>query len=250
MLAACVVGGATWLVAKRDESSRSLALVLAALLVPLLAALLLSVLQRPIYVVARYEMISWGAYHLLAGAILARLKPVALAAGAVGLWLVLSAHTLYPYFTKDRPRRNYADLGKQIAASIQQRVDPKETVIFTAGTWMMTSYYLRNVTPRPRLVAYPLEANDHPGWVNPKIRTDPGFAAAEAERFANWLLDVPSPPPVVWIVAPRTRGTGPLVSELVRRGYRVGPTNAADLFLRLSANQGQPTQGSGRAQHP
>jgi hypothetical protein len=253
-LAALVLGGACWCLlqawrertsepagaqrTRPDEVTRAggsplaWALTLGALLVPLLIAFALSVVRQPIYVVGRHDMIAWGPYYVLAGAVLARVAP-RLRVGAVVVWVGLSLATLVPYFAKDRPKRNYADFGDSTARMITARVQPGEVVIFTAGTRTMTQYYLRGAPERARLVSYPLEGDEHLGWIDPRIRTDAGFAAAAAERFARWLSESRPLPPAVWVVGPRSRGTAQLLSELGRLGYHADQSRSTGVMLYL-----------------
>ncbi|MFQ5668687.1 MAG: glycosyltransferase family 39 protein, partial [Candidatus Binatia bacterium] len=215
-----------------SERPMALALTLAAVLVPLLIAFTVSLLRRPVYVVARYDLIAWGAYYLLAGAVLARLRP-RLAWPLIALWVALSCYTLWPYFTTDRPKRNYADLGQSIARTLVAKAQPGESVVFTASTRTMTQYYLRRTPNRFRLMSYPLGTDAHLGWIDQRIRTNKTFAAREAQRFATWLVDSGTPPGVVWVVAPRSRGTAPLLAELRRRGYRPDRTRSRGVLLCL-----------------
>lgn len=210
----------------------ALALTAGAVLLPLCLALTVSLLRRPLYVVARYDLIAWGAYCLLTGAVLSRLR-APLAAVAVAVWLGVAAYTLYPYVTTNRPRRNYADLGDRIAQTLIQRARPGDTVIFTAGSRTMAQYYLRREPNRFRLMSYPLGTDAHLGWIDDRIHTDQEFAAGEAKRFAAWLADSGDLPAVVWVVAPRSRGTAPLLSELQRRGYVEDGARSTKMLLRL-----------------
>jgi len=253
-LAALVLGGACWCLlqawrqrtsepagAQRtrpdgatgaDGSPLAWMLTLGAVLLPLLVAFALSALRKPIYVVGRHDMIAWGPYYVLAGAVLARLRPP-LRAGAVSVWVGLSLATLVPYFTKDRPKRNYADFGDTTARMITERARPGEIVIFTAGTRTMAQYYLRGATERTRLVSYPLGGDEHLGWIDPRIRTDAAFAAEAAEQFARWLSESNPLPPAVWVVAPQSRGTAQLLGELARLGYRADQSRSTGILLYL-----------------
>lgn len=214
------------------EQRISLALALGAVLVPLVLAWTVSLLRRPVYVVARYDLIAWGAYCLLAGAVLSR-RRLPLAVAVLVLWMGLSLYTLWPYLTTQRPKRVWADQGDRIATMLTERARPGEGVIFTAATRTMTQYYLRHEPDRFRLSSYPLGTDEHLGWIDDRVHRDPRFAAAEAQRFAAWFADAAEPPPVVWIVAPRSRGTAPLLAELKRRGYVEDPTRSAGLLLCL-----------------
>ena len=200
------------------QRTTSLALTLGAVLVPLCLACVVSLMRHPVYVVARYDLIAWGAYCLLSGAVLARFKPPVMLA-AVALWLGVAGVTLWPYLTTERPKRNYADMGDRIAQALVQRARPGESVVFTAATRTMTQYYLRADPQRFRLSSYPLGTDAHLGWIDDRIQNSPQLAAEAAQRFAAWLVDSGDPPVVIWIVAPRSRGTAPLLAELQRRGY-------------------------------
>jgi mannosyltransferase len=200
------------------QAWRPLALTLAAVLVPLCLACAVSLVRRPVYVVARYDLIAWGAYCLLAGAVLSRFKPPVMLA-AVALWVGVAGVTVWPYLTTERPKRNYADMGDRIAQMLTARARPGESVVFTAATRTMTQYYLRAGPERFRLSSYPLGTDAHLGWIDGRIQTNPQLAAAEARRFAEWLVDNGQPPAAIWIVAPGSRGTAPLLGELQRRGY-------------------------------
>jgi hypothetical protein len=193
-------------------------LTLAALLTPLVLAFGFSLARRMIYVVARYDFISWGAYYLLAGAVLSRLR-FGLAGPALILWLALSLVTLVPYFTNDR-RLKMGNFGNVLARTLKARARPAEMVILAGGTGPTTEYYLRDVPGRFRLVAYPLGTDDHLGWFDFRIGPDPAFAISEARRFTAWMVGAPPVPQVVWVAAPKTQGTGELIAELVRLGYR------------------------------
>jgi mannosyltransferase len=210
----------------------ALALTLGAMLLPLVLAAVVSSLRRPVYAVARYDMIAWGAYYLLAGAVLARCKP-AVALPAVVLWLGLSVFTLWPYFTTDRPKRNYADLGKSVAQTLMERARPGESVIFTASTRTMTQYYLRRDPDRLRLMSFPLDVDTHLGWIDERIKTDATLAETEARRLATTLVDSGSSPAVVWVVAPDSRGTAALLKELEQRGYHRDSARSTRLLLCL-----------------
>jgi hypothetical protein len=198
----------------------------------LLIAFGLSAVRRPIYVVGRHDMIAWGPYYVLAGAVFARLGP-RWGLAATAAWFGLSLLTLVPYLRTDRPKNNYADLGNRIAPEIVARVHPNETVIFTAATRPMTQYYLRATPPPGRLVAYPLGSDAHLGWTDPRIRTDPAFAAAAAAEFSRWLSTSAPLPDAVWVVAPQSRGTPALLAELARLGYHADASRSAGLLLCL-----------------
>jgi hypothetical protein len=198
----------------------------------LLIAFVLSALRQPIYVVGRHDMIAWGPYYVLAGAVFARLRPP-LAYAAIAVWLGLSVVTLVPYFGTERPKRNYADFGNSLAPEIVARVRPGEMVIFTAATRTMTQYYLRATPQRWRLVAYPLGSDAHLGWTDPRIRTDPAFASQVAGEFTRWLSAAKPLPDAVWVVAPQSRGTPALLAELDRLGYRADASRSAGLLLCL-----------------
>lgn len=241
-LAALIVGGAVvqlYQSAPRRDGGRAaedgttaLALTCGAVLLPLSLAFVVSLLRRPIYVVARYDLIAWGAYCLLAGAVLSRLNRAA-AVGVTALWIGIAAFTLWPYLTTERPKRNYADMGNRTAQMLTARARPGEEVVFTAATRTMTQYYLRKDPDRLRLASYPLGTDAHLGWIDDRIFTDKQLAADEAKRFAAWLADAGNPPPVVWIVAPKSRGTAPLLAELARRGYSEDPKRSVGFLLCL-----------------
>jgi Dolichyl-phosphate-mannose-protein mannosyltransferase len=201
-----------------ERDPTALALTLGAVLVPLCLACAASLVRRPVYVVARYDLIAWGAYCLLSGAVLARFKPPIMLA-AVALWLGVSSVTLWPYLTTERPKRNYADMGDRIAQALMHRARPGESVVFTAATRTMAQYYLRAEPERFRMMSYPLGTDAHLGWIDDAIQTNPRLAADEGRRFAAALVDGGEPPAVIWLVAPRSRGTAPLLGELRSRGY-------------------------------
>ncbi|MFI5365783.1 MAG: glycosyltransferase family 39 protein [Candidatus Binatia bacterium] len=242
-LAALVIGGALFAIGRdrRAEDAGdggalwAIVLTLGATLLPLIIALVVSLLRRPVYAVARYDLIAWGAYYLLAGAVLARLKP-AVAWPAMVLWLGLSLFTLWPYFTTDRPKRNYADLGKSFAQTLLERARPGESVIFTASTRTMTQYYLRQAPDRLRLMSFPLDTDTHLGWIDERIKTDGAFADAAARGLAATLIDAGSAPAVVWVVAPDSRGTAPLLTQLEQRGYHRDTARSTRLLLCLRRN--------------
>jgi mannosyltransferase len=210
----------------------ALALTLGAVLLPLCLAFVVSLLRRPIYVVARYDLIAWGAYCLLAGAVLSRFNRAAML-GALALWIGVAAFTLWPYLTTDRPKRNYADMGNRIAQMLTSHARPGEGVIFTAATRTMTQYYLRKDTDRFRLASYPLGTDAHLGWIDERIFTNAPFAADQAKQFAAWFVDAGDPPSVVWVVAPKSRGTAPMLAELARRGYSEDPKRSVGFLLCL-----------------
>ncbi len=218
--------------ARASGRKQAIALTLGAVLIPLLIAFVVSLLRSPIYVVGRHDVIAWGAYYLLAGAVLARM-PKSVAVGAVAVWLALSLLTLVPYLTSERPKRNYADLGNVIAQDLVAKVRPGETVVFTASTRTMTQYYLRHVPSRFRLVSYPLGTDEHLGWIDPRIRTDAAFGDQAGREFAQWLVDGGNAPEVIWVVAPASRGTPALLTELQRRGYRTDHARSGGILLCL-----------------
>lgn len=237
-LAVVVLGAAAVQLAAtpRNESShkeyerRSLALSLACVLVPLGLACVASLVRRPIYVVARYDLIAWGAYCILAGAVLSRLaKP--LRAGVLALWLGLAAYTLGPYLTTERPKRHYIEMGDKIAAVLLERARPGETVVFTTATRTMAQYYLRHDLDRFRLVSFPLGTDDHLGWIDTAVQTNQEVAGDETERFLAWLLDRGEEPLALWIVAPRSPGTAPLLAGLARHGYVEAPERSLGTAL-------------------
>jgi uncharacterized membrane protein len=238
-LAAVVLGAAVVEVGRprlsaARASGRRLAvtLTLGAVLIPLLIAFVVSLLRSPIYVVGRHDVIAWGAYYLLAGAVLARMRK-GVAVAAVAVWLGLALLTLVPYLTTERPKRNYADLGNVIARDLVAKVRGGETVVFTASTRTMTQYYLRNAGARFRLVSYPLGTDEHLGWIDPRIRTDAAFGEQAGREFAQWLAAAGSAPDVVWVVAPASRGTPAMLTELQRRGYRTDPERSTGMLLCL-----------------
>ena len=249
-LAALVIGGATvslWHAATAPANRGGaqgtrpapsppewlpLALVLSAVLVPLLIAFGLSAVRSPIYVVGRHDMIAWGAYYVLAGAVLDRLQP-SVAIGACVLWCGVAVFTLVPYLTTDRPKRNYVDFGREIAATVIKNAHADETVIFTAATRTTTQYYLRSVGGGPRLVSYPLENDAHLGWVDPRIRTSKEFGEQAADAFVRWLTQSGALPPVVWIVGPQSRGVAPLLARLQQLGYQAENDRSTSVVLCL-----------------
>lgn len=232
-LSAAVLGGAVWqLRAAKRRLDLPLLLALAATLVPLAVAVGYSSVQRPVYVVGRHDLIAWGAYHLLAGAVLARLAPP-ISLPIIALWVGLAAYTLAPYLTSVRPKRNYADMGDVVARRIVEAAEPGHLVVFTAASRTMTQYYLRGATDLPRLVSYPLENDQHLGWTDPRIREDAAFAEAETRRFVAWLEESGPLPPVVWLVGPGSRGTPPLLRALAALGYAQDPTASTQAMLKL-----------------
>jgi mannosyltransferase len=232
-LSLAVLGGAVWqLRAVKRRLDLPLLLALAGTVVPLLIAVGYSSVQRPVYVVGRHDLIAWGAYHLLAGAVLARLAPP-VSLSVIAVWIALAAYTLAPYLTSTRPKRNYADMGDVVARRIVAAAEPGDLVVFTAASRTMTQYYLREATDLPRLVSYPLENDQHLGWTDPRIRDDPAFAEAETRRFVAWLKDSGPLPSVVWLVGPGSRGNPPLLRELAVLGYSQDPTASSQAILKL-----------------
>jgi hypothetical protein len=218
---------------RRRPVAAATSLTLAAVLVPLVLALGVSLVRTPIYVVARYDLISWGAYCLLAGAVLSRLR-LSIAAPVIVLWVGLSVATLVPYYTSDRARPNYASLGDEIAATLKAGARAGDLVIFTAGTRTMTEYYLRDAPARPHLVSYPLGNDDHLGWIDVRIATDPEIASSEARRLVERIS---SPlPDAVWLVGPRAPGNAPLLDELNARiiSTRLSSAAVSSSSLRMT----------------
>jgi uncharacterized membrane protein len=232
-LSLIVLGAAAWqLFREKRRTILALPLTLAAALLPLVVAVAYSSVQRPVYVVGRHDLIAWGAYHLLAGAVLARLAP-RFSLPVIVVWVALAAYTLTPYFTRERPKVNYADMGDVVARRIVEAASPADLVVFTAASRTMAQYYLRNATGLPRLVSYPLENDEHLGWADPRIRDDPAFAEEEARRFAAWLRDSGPLPPVVWLVGPGSRGNPPLLRELTQLGYSQDRAASTQAILKL-----------------
>jgi len=205
--------------ARGQPFARAIGLALAAVVTRLVLAFGVSVVRTPIYVVARYDVISWGAYYLLAGAVPSRL-PVVVAGPAILVWIALSCATLVPHFTTTRLRLLYANYGDVIAPNLRANGHTADLVIFTASRRPATEYYLRGAADRFRLVSYPLGTDDHPGWIDARIATDQELAVSEAQRFTAWMTSAPPVPEVVWVVGPRTQGTPQLIDALARLGYR------------------------------
>jgi uncharacterized membrane protein len=232
-LSLVVLGGAVWqLRSARRRLDLALLLALAATLLPLLVAVGYSSVQRPVYVVGRHDLIAWGAYHLLAGAVLARFTP-RLSLPIVAVWIGLAVYTLTPYFASPRPKRNYADMGDVVASQIIAGARPDDLAVFTAASRTMTQYYLRNATGLPRLVSYPLENDEHLGWTDPRIRDDAAFAEEETRRFVAWLEESGPLPPVVWLVGPGSRGNPPLLRALGALGYTQERAGSNQAILKL-----------------
>jgi mannosyltransferase len=196
----------------------ALLLTIAAVLVPLIAALIVSVLRPPIYVVSRYDMIALAPYCLLVGAVLARVPPI-LAGILAALWIGVASATLVPHFTTDRPVLTPANFGSALAAMLRTRAAPGDLVIFAASTRPVTEYYLGDAAARLRLVSYPLGTDDHLGWIDIRIARDDAFAAEEARRFATWITNTAPIPSQIWLVEPAVRGNEPLLAALQRLGY-------------------------------
>lgn len=220
--ALAVIGTAAVAIARgRDRAMRSaLLLTLLATVLPLLGALLLSLVRAPVYVVARYDMIAWAPYCLLVAAVVARL-PTAPAAAALALWVGLAAVTLVPYFTGTRPILAAANFGHVLADMLGHRAQAGDLVVFTASTRPTTEYYLGTWGRRLRMVSHPLGTDDHLGWIDLRIARDPAFAEDEARRTAAWIAALPAPPGHIWLVEPVTPGSAPVVGAIERLGYVV-----------------------------
>ncbi len=199
---------------------RALAVTLAAMLLPLVTAFVVSLLRAPIYVVGRYDIIAWAPYCLLVGAVVTEL-PTTLAAPAVALWIGLAASTLVPYFTTDRPVLAAANYGHVLADKLGRRAQTGDLVIFTASTRPTTEYYLGTWGRRLRMVSYPLGTDEHLGWIDVRIASDPAFAEDAARRMAAWVAALPTPPACIWLIEPATRGSTPLVNALQGLGYAI-----------------------------
>jgi 4-amino-4-deoxy-L-arabinose transferase-like glycosyltransferase len=218
-LAACVLAGTCLRLRRHADERRALGLVLAALLAPLVGALAVSVGLRPIYVVGRYDLIAWGPYLLLAGAVFSRLRAAPRAA-IVGLWLALSLYTLWPHFRSSRDEKVYAARGDRIASRLLAVVPPGDLVVFPAGTRTVTDYYLREQPVPFGRVSFPIDNDAHLGWIDSRVSSDREHAAAQARRLAEAALSGPAPPGAVWVVAPASLGTNALLAELRARGWR------------------------------
>ena len=228
-IALAVIGAAAIRIARGRERAmrRALLLTVAAVLLPLVSAFAVSLVRAPIYVVARYDMIAWGPYCLLVGAVVAHL-PTRLAVPAVALWIGLAASTLVPYFTNDRPILAVANYGHVLADKLGRRAQTGDLVIFTASTRPTTEWYLGTWGRRLRMVSHPLGTDDHLGWIDLRIARDPGFAEDAARRMGAWIGALPTSPARVWLIEPSTPGSAPLIATLEGLGYSVDPSRSDD----------------------
>ena len=219
LVALVIVGAAVVHVAKtRGDARMPWLLTVGAVLVPLVIAVVVSVVRAPIYVVGRYDMIAWTPYLLLAGAVLARWR-LAFALPVIALWIGLSFATLVPHYTTDRPLRVPADRGPWLADLIAKRATPDDLVLFTASTRTTPEHYLGGAAERLRMVSYPLGTDDHLGWIDLRIASDEAFAQDAARRMAEWITRLDAPPRQIWLVAPFAAGNRPLFEALGGLGY-------------------------------
>src|SRR5262249_4613608 len=157
--------------ARGQPFARAIGLALAAVVTRLVLAFGVSVVRTPIYVVARYDVISWGAYYLLAGAVPSRL-PVVVAGPAILVWIALSCAPLIPHSPPRRRGRRSPNSGDVTPPTRGATGPPADLVIFPASRRPATEYYLCGAADRFRLVSYPLGTDDHLGWIDARIATD------------------------------------------------------------------------------
>lgn len=238
LLAAAVVAGAVLELRRTDARSQpAWAAALAGLGLPLVLAWLWSLAREPVYVVARYDLIAWGPYCLLVGAVLSRLRS-AVAFPLLALWLGMSIATLVPAWTTDRPMRNYAERGPQYAEQLRSDARPGETVVFTAGTRTTTEYYLGERAGELRLVSFPPANDEHLGWVATGVHRNDALADEAAQELIAAVID-PAPPDALWIVAPESRGTPRLLRALAARGYAPDERRTSKSLLCLARSAGR-----------
>ncbi len=212
--------------------ARAGVLTIAALLIPLLGALGVSLIRGPVYVVARHDLISWGPYCLLAGVALAGLRRRA-AIGSVVIWALVAGLTLKSYWSTTR-----TEAGTQIAAQILDRAAPQDIVIFAAGARTTTEYHLREARSRFRLLSYPMSNDAHLGWIDLRVFSDHGYALQEAIRLSARLREWRPAPQAIWVANPRH--AQPLIERLAAHGYRESPDRSTDLLLSLQRPSANP----------
>jgi hypothetical protein len=124
-----------------------------------------------------------------------------------------------------------ASYGNVLAETIGERAGRGDLVIFTASTRPTTEYYLGAFAARLRLTSYPMSSDEHLGWIDFRIGSDPAFAAEEAARLGSWMDALDPAPGTIWLVEPRSRGNAPLVEALTIRGWAIDATRSTDHVL-------------------
>jgi 4-amino-4-deoxy-L-arabinose transferase-like glycosyltransferase len=187
------------------------------LAMPLVLMVIIS-LFRPVYLLARYDLIALPGFALLAGVgVAAWMRPVRLV--IAGLALVLTVGSLAPHYEK---ASDYNSLSRAVTAELAPALQHNDVVIYTGFTLPVVRYplLLRGMEHVYRTV--PESSARHPGWVDTRALASKDTHRAETVRVVRDASEAAREMGGrVWVIAdPRVPGAQETVDMVSASGLR------------------------------
>ena len=182
------------------------------LLVPLGIGWLVSIAFTPIYLVGRHDVMALPFLALLAGHGASKLGREG-GAGMVGLYLVLAATNLIPFY-----QVTYDEGNRERATILLREVEEGDVVIYTGYRQSPIEYYLRPDTLRGTSLTFPSAMGRwRTGIPTKRFQEDPGLLSRDADETVRKALELRSPDGAIFLVPSTREYLTPLVLRLLGR---------------------------------
>jgi len=206
---------------------------LAFLFVPLLLLWAVSFV-KPLYVLARYDIVALPGFALLVGAGVAALPRSGRALVAL-LAIVLAAGSLSKHYARDPAE---VSLPRAIREKLVPALRDGDVLLFTGFSTTEVRYGLLRAGMDPAFFTVPPSTKSHPGWLDVRALTDPATLLADASRAARDAEATAGPGRVWVIVDPRAPGPQQAVDALQAEGWRAA--RIVDLLPETPPRWGAP----------
>jgi hypothetical protein len=146
-----------------------------------LVLLALASLVRPVYLLARYDLIALPGFALLAGVGIAALpRPARLV--IAGAALILGLTSLAPHYER---AGDYTSLSRAVAAELAPALRKNDVIVYTGFTLPVVRYPLLRRGADNRYRTLPESTARHPGWVDTRAMASRETHRAEARRVVR-----------------------------------------------------------------
>ena len=234
VLCAAVLVPGIWAALGGRGSCRALAWTgFAFLFTPLLLLWSISYV-KPIYVLARYDMMALPGFALLAGAGVGWLPRWGRGLVALGA-VALAAGSLSRHYARDPA---YVPLPRAVGEKLVPALRDGDVILFTGLCTMEVRYALLRAGRNPAFFTVPPSTKAHPGWLDTRALGDPETLTEDASRAARDAAEAAGAGRVWVIVDPRAPGPQQTVDALQRDGWRAA--GIVDLLPEAPPRWGAP----------
>jgi hypothetical protein len=170
---------------------------------------------KPVYVVARYDLVALPLFLILAASGTARLGRSALVGVNVSvLWLAFVS--IGGYFS-----RAPVEEARPKASLLSRHAQPNDLVLCTAFTRNALEYYVERTGRRQAFYSYPSSFGRHRGWIDERELADAAFLARDADAVVTDLATTLQPRARLWIAHSRfLREANDILMHRVERTLR------------------------------